>query len=540
MNKHEQINRVLIIGWDGATWDYINPLLADNRLPNLARLLDNGARATLRSTIPPYTNIAWPALVTGTRPNKTGVYDGARALPNSYETVPTNLTGFRGVSIWQWVNEYGRTAGVLNVPMTYPAQPVDGYLISGFDSPANADDIAWPRHILNYWTTEGWPYHTLAEEIRLMSGQNPNQKRLPLADFVAGWETLTHDQGKMAAWLWRTHPVDLMFIVFSGTDSINHRTHEFEQIARIYTAADEALGTLLSVVEEDTLICLVSDHGSTPAHRYIALNRILYEAGWLAFRPEIARRFWQRLPGVLGQVLPNVWQSLPGWARRLISAPVLRYDGRFAIGSDNLDWPKTQVFARSSLGPLYINLEGRQPRGCVPEEAYEALCEAVRLKLLGLRDENGRSLFRQVWRTRELFPHTNPEDDVPDLIAEPANWHDHMITGYPTDPIVRPIPADAEYGTHTPDGILVLHGPGVRKGVLLETADIVDVVPTLLTAWGLPVPDACDGRVLQAAFTEELAIEETAVSLPDQYSHPQTAEHAAEIIARLRALGYLE
>ncbi|NIN70115.1 MAG: hypothetical protein GTO63_36625, partial [Anaerolineae bacterium] len=75
------------------------------------------------------------------------------------------------------------------------------------------------------------------------------------------------------------------------------RTHDRKQIAAVYRAADEALGVILEALDEDVLVCLVSDHGSTPAHWYINLYRLLSDAGWLRFRPEVGRRFWRRLLG---------------------------------------------------------------------------------------------------------------------------------------------------------------------------------------------------------------------------------------------------
>ncbi|RME45635.1 MAG: hypothetical protein D6791_10265, partial [Chloroflexi bacterium] len=357
------IEHVLIIGWDGATWAYIEPLLERGELPNLATLLARGARAVLRSTIPPYTNVAWPSLVTGLGPAKTGVFDGARARPGSYEAVPTNLTGYRGIPIWRWVNGFGLRAGVLNVPMTYPAVPLDGYLVAGFDSPRGSAEAAYPRDLLRQWAEQGHPYRVLEEEIALMDRQNPHQPRGNLADFVARWVTLTREQGELVAWLWRAWSVDLMFVVFSGTDSINHRTRDFEQIARVYRAADEALGRILEAVDDRTLVCLVSDHGSTPAHRYIALYRALYDGGWLRFRPQVAERFWRRLPGPLGRGLPRLWRQLPVRVRQSFSWPLLRWDPRLAVANDNIDWEHTQVYARSGMGPLYMNLRGRQPQG---------------------------------------------------------------------------------------------------------------------------------------------------------------------------------
>jgi len=115
--------RLLIVGWDGATWNHIRPLLKQAELPNLARLVVQGAHTVLRSTTPYWSNIAWPSLVTGLWPGKTGTYDGLSRQSRKYTSQPTNLTGYRGVRLWHWVNRYGKSAGVINLPMTYPASP---------------------------------------------------------------------------------------------------------------------------------------------------------------------------------------------------------------------------------------------------------------------------------------------------------------------------------------------------------------------------------------------------------------------------------
>ncbi|HIP73255.1 MAG TPA: hypothetical protein EYH05_17880 [Anaerolineae bacterium] len=534
--KQSLVQKVLIIGWDGATWAYIDPLLAKGKLPHLQNLLNSGVRAVLRSTRPPYTNIAWPSLVTGLSPVKTGVYDAALRLPGSYQTTPYNLSGHRGAPIWQWIAQFGRRAGVLNVPMTFPAAAVNGYLVTGFDSTLDSDQIAYPRQILADWAAQGHPYRILEEETALMDSQNPHQPRGNAADFTARWARLTEEQGEVSAWLWQSQPVDLMFVVFSGTDSINHRTRDMMAITAVYQAADKALGRILETLDEQTLVCLVSDHGSTPADRYISLNRALHEGGWLRYKPELAGRYWRRVPA--GNIAQTVWQRLPQTARRLISRPLLRRDGRLAAAYENIDWPRTKAFVRSSMGPVYINTHGRYPQGRVSSANYETVQAALKAWFEQLTDGNGRALFQRVWRRQELYPGAPASDDAPDLLLEPADWRDHMVVGFPTDPLTRPIPAENEYGTHTPDGILALYGPGVKKGVALEPAHITDPVPTILAAWGLPIPEPVDGQVLTAAFTHLPPVKRLAADIQPPARH--SLSESDEVVNRLRALGYLD
>lgn len=535
MNR-TSVQKVMIIGWDGATWAYIDPLLAEGKLPHLQRLLNNGARAILRSTRPPYTNIAWPSLITGLNPTQTGVYDASQRQPGSYQAIPYNLTGYRGTAIWQWVAQFDRRVGILNVPMTFPATAVNGYLVTGFDSILNSNQIAYPRQILADWAEQGHPYRILAEEIALMDSQNPHQPRGNVADFTARWVRLTEEQGEFTTWLWHSQPVDLMFVVFSGTDSINHRTRDMKAIAAVYQAADKALGHILDALDDQTLVCLVSDHGSTPANRYISLNRALTEGGWLQYKPELASSYWRRVPA--GNIAQSVWQRLPQAVRRFVSHPLLQRDGRLAAAYENIDWPRTKAFVRSSMGPVYMNVNGRYPEGCVSAAEYETVQTELKTWFEQLTDENGRALFQHVWRRQELYPDAPEEDDVPDLLLEPADWRDHMVTGFPTDPLVRSIPAAAEYGTHTLDGILAFCGPGIKKGVILEPAQITDVVPTILAAWEIPLPEPIAGQVLTAAFARAPVVTRMAADIQPA-ARPVSAE-SDEVVNRLRALGYLD
>lgn len=531
--------KAIIIGWDGAPWEYLNPLLEAERLPNFARLLARSSYATLGSTVPPFTNVAWPSMVTGLIPAHTGVFDGSKAPPGSYEAIPTNLTGFRGTAVWQWLNHFGYRVAILNVPMTYPAPAVDGVFVSGFDSPRGAPEAAYPRSILEQWAEQGHPYTVLDDEIRLMSSQNPHQDRGELEPFVQGWVALSRAQGKHAAWLWQQGAFDFLFLVFSGSDSVNHRTRDFTQIARVYEAMDDALGDILAVTDTETAVCLLSDHGSTPAYRYISLYRALAEGGWLRFRPQVAARFWRRLPGPLGAFAANVWQKLPDRVKQPLSFPFLRWDRRLAVAYDNVDWSHTQIYARSGMGLLYLNRTDRRPGGTVSPEAYAALLAEAEAYFRALRDDEGKALFADVFYGSDVYPDADPADDPPDLVLRPARWSDHMITGYPTDPLVRPIPDEREYGAHTADGVLLLAGPNVRRDHDLGRADLFDVAPTILALMGLPVPESVDGRVLQDACRTPLSPEYLSDEIAAGVDTDFTDAEAREITQRLEDLGYL-
>jgi Type I phosphodiesterase / nucleotide pyrophosphatase len=130
------MDRLLIIGLDGATFDVITPWAQEGKLPNLRKLLENGAHGALKSTIPPMSPPAWTSFMTGKNPGKHGVFDFTARKPYSYDIEFVNARWRRAETIWKIMSEEGKRICVLGVPFTYPPEAVNGVMISGIDTPA--------------------------------------------------------------------------------------------------------------------------------------------------------------------------------------------------------------------------------------------------------------------------------------------------------------------------------------------------------------------------------------------------------------------
>src|SRR5665811_198804 len=106
--------------------------------------MGKGSRATLLSTVPPLTWPAWASFYTGTNPGKTGAADLFKFRPGTYQLEPMNAGNLRGEPIWSLASSKGKRVCVYNVPVTYPAIPVNGILISGLDAPSFNDRSIYP------------------------------------------------------------------------------------------------------------------------------------------------------------------------------------------------------------------------------------------------------------------------------------------------------------------------------------------------------------------------------------------------------------
>jgi len=547
---------LLVIGLDGATLDLVEPWAAAGRLPTLARLLAQGTFGALRSTLPAATFPAWTSLVTGVNPGRHGVLDFTERVPGTYRLRFVNGGRRRAPALWSRLAQADRRTAVLTVPATYPPEPIPGVMVSGFDSPlATAIDGSFV-HPPGFY-----------DEIREVVG------RVPFADFQEvftgpGWHADAlarlldgvRRRSELASLLLRREPWDALMVVFGESDTVAHHFWRFHDqrsprhapsehagaILRVYEALDAAIAQMLALAPDAT-VAIVSDHGSGGASdRVVHLNRRLAECGMLAFRDG-----GQGLARALRTVaLRTVPVRLQGALLRRLPAAAGRLEGQARFGG--IDWASTVAYSEElDYHPhVWLNLQGREPQGIVEPDAYEL----VRSRVAGaLRDwmHDGRRVVQRVWRREEL--HHGPfVGGVPDLLLELAEIDGYTPSCLRSDgpgPSLRRLEPAAfgsgkgsgMNGAHRRDGMFVLAGPGVRRAGRVARAEIVDVLPTLLTLAGLPVPLGLDGRPIAAALEREPGYSGDGVRWDDSPS-PDVVDDAgdAEMAARLRALGYLE
>jgi len=552
------VPHLLVVGLDGATLDLVRPWAAAGRLPVLKRLMDAGAWGALRSTVPAATFPAWTSLATGVNPGRHGVLDFTERVPGTYRVRFVNGSFRQVPALWTRLSAAGRRVVVLTVPATYPPEPVHGVMVSGFDSPlATAIDGSFvhPR--------------ALWRDIQRVIG------RVPFADFQEvttgpGWHADAlarlldgvERRARLATWLLARERPDALMVVFGESDTVAHHFWRFHDprsprhapgpfagaIARVYEALDKAVGVLLAAAPRDTAVAIVSDHGSGGASdRVVHLNRRLAECGLLAFRPAATGRVARLVRAAALRAVPP---RLQGALVRRMPAAAGRLEGMHRLSG--IDWACTAAFSEElDYHPsVWLNLRGREPEGVVEPAAYTATRERVAAALAAWRDEAGRPLVARVWRREELY--AGPfAPRAPDLLLELA-----LADGYspsclrsagPGPALRRLTPAEhgggkgrGMNGAHRPDGLFVLAGRGVHPVGELPSAEIVDVLPTLLALADLPVPEGLDGRPLGRALEASPRFAADPAPPGEHAPRPFDRAETRDLEARLAALGYLE
>lgn len=130
--------RVFVVAIDGASWSVLDPLLAAGTLPNLKRLVDRGARGVLRSMEPTASAILWTTIATGKRPERHGIRSFVAETADG-KRVPVTSNMRRAKAVWNIAGEAGVTVGFLGWWVSWPAEPVRGFMATDYTWPLNKD-----------------------------------------------------------------------------------------------------------------------------------------------------------------------------------------------------------------------------------------------------------------------------------------------------------------------------------------------------------------------------------------------------------------
>jgi predicted AlkP superfamily phosphohydrolase/phosphomutase len=559
--------RILIFGLDGATFDLMLPWIVQGRLPTLGKLVQGGAWGRLESTIPPITPCAWSSFLTGKNPGKHGLFDFLEPDATGHGFHFTNATSRQAESLWSYLSRLGRRVGVMNVPMTYPPEPVNGYLISGLDAPDEHSPYYYPSGLRQELREQGIPYRL---DIRHIGNMRSDRRRDHQLREHCDLETI---RTAALRYLRRKHPTDFTMLVYTATDQIQHHFwHYMEErhdkydargakryryaIREVYEHLDRLIASVLEEVGGDTVVILMSDHGFGPTSNVrIRLNQALERAGLLTFhRAGPVRVAFRGLGRLLDRLLRA---TLSAGTKRLLASWFPRLRMWFETFDEaRLDWRHTVAFTNEvsrNFPTVWLNR-----RQGLSEAELEKALQAAEQALLQLTDpQTGQRVISRVYRTRDLYqgPYV---PKAPDLI--PSWWMDGFLLEQslphgPVEKIVErshsPIQGGVEFsGSHRLDGVFVMTGGPVKRSYKLHGSRIIDVAPTVLYLMGLPIPDDMDGRPLLEGLDPTFVAQRRQTPTPKGPAPtgpasllPRTEFSTAEegmIAQRLRAMGYLD
>lgn len=553
-------SRAFVLALDGATYDLLGPWMAEGRLPNLKALYESGVHAPLASTDPPLTGPAWATFMTGKAPANHGVLEFFRRAPGAYQQTLNSRQDIDGRSLWRVLSDAGKKVGVLGVPLTWPPEDVNGFIVTGLLTPRQADVVFTSppdlgaelnqqlgRYLLHH--TEKYvqddPLRLANEEFAIL--ENKIDAALYLMDtrpwdffmlHLLGCDVLQHG-------FW--HYMDPTHIQYNKTDSAR-----YGHIIRDYfKRVDERLPEILNRLPEGTYRMVMSDHGFGPLRYYINFNSWLLRQGFMRVKrtplSQLRYRAFQ-----LGYNYRLAWEigTRTGLVRRIIHWGRGQQEAtqrQLFFSLEDVDWARTQVYSMGNFGQMYVNLAGREPNGCVtPGAEYERVLDELETALRDLRDpRNGQPVIERIYRGAELWQGKYARERAPDLYFETRGmlYKAMGLSDFGSYSVFEDL-----YGTrahHHRHGVLMLSGPDIKRNHALPRANLMDLAPTLYHLLGAPIPTDVDGQVLTEAFTGGLAarpLDYECDDTPHANAQPDlvyTPEEEAQLTETLRDLGYV-
>lgn len=505
--------------------------MAEGRLPHLSALRARGGYMPLRSTRPPATFPAWTTCTTGVNPGRHGIFDFTEMTPGRYALRFVNSTHRQTPALWNIISAAGGRVGVLGVPGTFPPEPVNGFMVSGFDSPVAArldPSMAYPESI--YPEVRDWRFADL-QETAIRPGWH--ERALPAL------LRKIDDQERIACRLLAREPWDFFMAVFSETDTVSHHFWLFHDpdsprhrpgpataIRDVYERLDKTVGVLIEAAGGGATVAVVSDHGfGGTGSGVVHLNNWLAEQGYLTFggggTPWLKRAAMFLAPGAMRGAL---FRRFRNWAARAESAS--RFGG--------IDWARTTAWSEelNYFPSIRVNLAGREPKGTVLPQDYAIFVRDLCAQL------ESWPVIRHAWPRAALY-HGPCVERAPDIVLEFAleNGYSHSCLRSRGGPPFRRI-SPGEYlggkergmnGNHRGEGVLF-----ASRAIEAETALIEDIAPSVLAALGVPGPPMEGKRLWGADAGQAAEAPRTAAE------RPFTPEEEALIETRLRGLGYFE
>jgi predicted AlkP superfamily phosphohydrolase/phosphomutase len=454
--------KVLVIGLDCAAPEI---LFRQPQLKNIQALMRRGCFGRLESVIPPITVPAWMCMSTSQDPGSLGVYGFRNRIDQGYSNLGVvNSASIQAPAIWDALAKRGLRSVVVGVPPSFPPRRINGVNVGCFLTPdTRTSDYTWPPSIKS--------------EIEALVGEYPvdvkgfrTTKKDWLRDQIFD---MSRKHFEVVRYLMTTQDWDYFHFVEIGLDRVHHgfwKYHDREHrqyeagnpyesvILDYYAYLDDEIGSLLELIEDDTAVLVVSDHGAQKLDGGFCVNEWLVREGLLALKEQ---------PAAPTPFSP----SLVDWSRTKV-------------------WSEGGYYAR-----VFFNVEGREPEGVIPESEYEAFLGDMTARFKALLDDLGQPMGSLVFRPERIYKQVN--NVAPDLIVHfgALAWRSIGGVGYDTL-YLQENDTGPDDCNHAQFGAFILSAPNVPVRGEIEGMHLLDIAPTLLDVMSHPIPEAMQGSSL--------------------------------------------
>ncbi|MFB0562136.1 MAG: alkaline phosphatase family protein [Candidatus Lokiarchaeia archaeon] len=490
------MEKIIVIGLDGATWDVLISMIKKNKLPTFKKLMENGAYGTLESIIPPFTVPSWLTFSSSKNPGRLGVYDFL-IKGDDLTLKPIHSKYYRGHSVWDYLSNKGFKVGVVTFPTLYPPYEINGFMISGMG--AFSEKITYPEELKE-------EIDKVSEGFELVVNYHePQYDDMEL--FLKDLNRLTDKQFKVVLHLLKRKDWNLFIYVNSATDWIQHRMWKHidknhpqydKRISPIYAKEFEKFfqkidSFLEKVMDFDANLLIISDHGFGPQDQSFNLLKWLEKKGYLIRK--------QNKLGLEIEIKTKIQQAL-AYINKLIKLPkylprklIYRIKDALKVTAniaDTIDFDRSVAYClehSTAFGAIYINPNINNT------DKFKKIKKKITNDLKNLSYEVKKPLKITIYEPKNIYI-GDKVNLAPDIIPIINDYRCIILQNY-EKPLFEEKPySNRHSGFHRLNGIIIAYGKDFKKSYKIENAKIYDITSTILHMFGLPIHNEMDGKVL--------------------------------------------
>ncbi len=440
--------RVFVIGLDSAPPELLfGEFLED--LPNIRRIIERSIFGPMKSCIPAITIPAWMVMATGKTPGELGLYGFRHRKGNSYRDIwIAHSLMVKEKAVWDYI--IPKKSVLVGVPPSYPPKPVNGCMISCFITPDSSVNYTFPKELKAEVEKLVGEYifdvvfrkedrDAVIEEVREMT-----EKRFEVIRYLIDrdWQYFQFVEIGL----------DRIHHAFWKYFDTRHHLHEpdsrYKNVVRdYYKLLDKEIGKTIKLLDEDTAIVIVSDHGIKRMKGCFAVNQWLIDEGMLKIRNSRLK------PGTRFEQLDVDWSRTTAWA----------WGGYYAR--------------------IFLNVKGREPEGTIKQSEYERVREEVADMIKSIKGPNGERWNTRVFYPEDIYPVVR--GDRPDMMVyfDDLYWRSAGTLGYES-PYLLENDTGPDDAVHSEYGVFALHLPDMQEARHVES-EIYDFAPTVLKLLGV-------------------------------------------------------
>jgi predicted AlkP superfamily phosphohydrolase/phosphomutase len=539
-------NKIIVIGLDGATFDIIDPLITRGKLPNIKKIFSEGVRSKLFSSVPPISAPAWVSFMTGKNPAKHGVlgfqtYNLSKYACYDHSIVTSN--SYPKYTIMDILSKNDKRSIAFQIPLTYPVWKINGKMIAGYPTPDQTKAFCYPE---SFSEELGTLYEYKSDQIAAGSTQEK------IDCYSNSLERISEKVEKLI----RNEPFDLFIYVNNTTDWVQHKfwKHQYDidqpepYIDLFYEKLDTKIGNIINLMDDDTTLILMSDHGAgTRPTKFLNINHLLKEKGYLIPAQKKINLFTRTNKYWFEWI--KEYFPIRYWSKANFSSKFREKIINTRVYKEQINWTETKAYRIPLAYPytgININLKGRQQEGIVePGSDFENIKNTLYTSLKEFADLHP-DLIEKVYRQEEFY-HGPYIDNTPDIIIEINHKYDsgseidHLITDIP------PILLQTISGYHRPYGIFAAMGKNILKNKVIKDINIMDIAPTILYLLNLEIDSDMDGRIINNMFNPyylennpaNYSQEIQSVSYLDGENTQVSSEEEEDMMNALYEMGYM-